>query len=291
MEAGQPDQLRPASGTPLSRRGFLAASAAALVAACRTRHAITLGVQSYSFRDRSLDDAIAAMQLLGLRSCELWQSHVEPKGLPREELRKWRETVSLDHFHVVREKFTRAAIRLSAYNISFRDDFSDAEIERGFEMAVTLGAPVITSSSNVRTTARVAPIAERRKMLVGMHNHSRIDPNEFATAQSLVDALKAGPYIAVNLDIGHFTAANQDAVAFLQEHHDRIVTLHLKDRKRDQGENMPFGRGDTPIKAVLELLQSEGWPIPANIEYEYKGHNALDEVARSIEYCGNVLNL
>jgi sugar phosphate isomerase/epimerase len=291
MEAGQPDELRAASGTPLSRRGFIAASAAALLSACRARHAVTLGVQSYSFRDRSLDDAISAMQLLGLRSCELWQSHVEPRGLPREELRKWRETVPLDHFHVVRAKFARAAIRLSAYNISFRDDFSDAEIERGFEMAAALGAPLITSSSNVRTTARVAPVAERRKMLVGMHNHSRIDPNEFATAQSLVDALEAGPYIAVNLDIGHFTAANQDAVAFLQEHHDRIVTLHLKDRKRDQGENMPFGRGDTPIKAVLELLQSEGWPIPANIEYEYKGHNALDEVARCIEYCGNALNL
>jgi sugar phosphate isomerase/epimerase len=291
MEAGQPDELRAASGTALSRRGFIAASAAGLIAACRKRHAVTLGVQSYSFRDRSLDDAISAMQLLGLRSCELWQSHVEPRRLSREDLREWRETVAMDHFHLVRAKLSRAAIALSAYNISFRDDFSDAEIERGFEMAAALGAPLITSSSNVRTTARVAPIAERRKMLVGMHNHSRIDPNEFATAQSLVDALKAGPYIAVNLDIGHFTAANQDAVAFLQEHHDRIVTLHLKDRKRDQGENMPFGRGDTPIKAVLELLQSQGWPIPANIEYEYKGHNSLDEVARCIEYCGNALNL
>jgi sugar phosphate isomerase/epimerase len=291
MEAGQPDELRAAAGTALSRRGFIAASAAGLIVACRKRHAVTLGVQSYSFRDRSLDDAISAMQLLGLRSCELWQSHVEPSRLSREDLRKWRETVAMDHFHLVRAKLSRAAIALSAYNISFRDDFSDAEIERGFEMAAALGAPLITSSSNVRTTARVAPIAERRKMLVGMHNHSRIDANEFATAQSLVDALKAGPYIAVNLDIGHFTAANQDAVAFLQEHHDRIVTLHLKDRKRDQGENMPFGRGDTPIKAVLELLQAQGWPIPANIEYEYKGHNSLDEVARCIEYCGNALNL
>jgi sugar phosphate isomerase/epimerase len=291
METGQPDELRAPAGAPLSRRGFIGASAAVLLARCRTRYAVTLGVQSYSFRDRSLDDAIAAMQLLGLRSCELWQDHVEPKGLSRDAKRKWRETVAMDHFHLVREKLARAAIALSAYNISFRDDFSDTEIERGFEMAAALGAPLITSSSNVRTTARVAPIAERRKMLVGMHNHSRIDPNEFATAQSLVDALKAGPYIAVNLDIGHFTAANQDAVAFLQEHHDRIVTLHLKDRKRDQGENLPFGRGDTPIKAVLELLQSQGWPIPANIEYEYKGHNALDEVARCIEYCGKALNL
>jgi sugar phosphate isomerase/epimerase len=291
VEARQPAELRAAAGTPITRRGFIAASAAALMVSCRRWYGVTLGVQSYSFRDRSLDDAISAMQLLGLRSCELWQSHVEPKGLSREDLRKWRETVTLDHFHLVRDKLIRAAIELSAYNISFRDDFSDAEIERGFEMATALGAPLITSSSNVRTVTRVAPVAERRKMLVGMHNHSRIDANEFATAESLVKALNASPFIAVNLDIGHFTAANQDAVRFLQEHHDRIVTLHLKDRKLNQGDNVPFGRGDTPIKPVLLLLQQHGWRIPANIEYEYKGVNALDEVARCLEYCGNALNL
>ena len=291
METRQPAHLRPAAGTAISRRAFIAASGGALVASCRPRHAVTLGVQSYSFRDRSLDDAISAMQLLGLRSCELWSVHVEPRGLAREELRRWRETTPLDPFHVVREKLARAAIRLSAYNLSFRDDFSDAEIERGFEMASAIGAPLITSSSNVQTVSRVAPVAERRRMLVGMHNHSRIDANEFATADSLVAALDAGPFIAVNLDIGHFTAANQDAVAFLQQHHDRIVTLHLKDRKRDQGANVPFGQGDTPITEVLRLLQANGWAIPANIEYEYKGANALDEVARCLEYCGRALNL
>jgi sugar phosphate isomerase/epimerase len=229
------------------------------------------------------------MQKLGLYSCELWQSHIEPRGIPRDEMRRWRETIEIDMFHRVREKFEKASIALCAYNISFRDDFSDIEIERGFEMARALGAPAITSSSNVQTVARIAPVAARQKMLVGVHNHSRIDPNEFATAQSLVDALGQGPFMAVNLDIGHFTAANADAVAFLEQHHDRIVTLHLKDRKRDQGENVEFGAGDTPIVAVLKLLNEKGWPIPANIEYEYKGGDSVDEVGKCLEYCRRAL--
>ena len=229
------------------------------------------------------------MQQVGLRSCELWQSHVEPRDVPRDELRKWRETVGLDHFHRVRDQFAKASIALSAYNISFRDDFSDAEIERGFDMAAALGAPVITASSNVKTVARIAPVAARRKMPVGVHNHSRIDPNEFATAKSLTDALNASPYIAVNLDIGHFTAANEDAVAFLQQHHGRIVTLHLKDRRRNEGPNVPFGEGDSPITRVLTLLQQNGWPIPANIEYEYKGGDTVAEVRRCLDYCRKAL--
>ncbi len=290
METTKPTELHPAAGTPLSRREFMAASAVGLLALQR-RHPVTLGVQSYSFRDRPLEAAIAAMQAVGLRSCELWQDHVEPRGLSRDERRKWRETVGLDHFHRVRDQFGKASIALSAYNLSFRDDFSDAEIERGFEMAAALGAPVITSSSNIKTVARVAPVAARRKMLVGVHNHSRIDPNEFATAKSLTDALQSSPFIAVNLDIGHFTAANEDAVAFLQQHHARIVTLHLKDRKRDQGANVAFGEGDSPITKVLSLLQQNGWPIPANIEYEYKGGDTVQEVGRCLDYCRKALNL
>jgi sugar phosphate isomerase/epimerase len=297
METGKPASVHSAAGAPLrppishrlSRRSFLAASAAGFV--LQRRHPVTIGVQSYSFRDRPLADAIAAMQKLGLRSCELWQDHVEPRKIPREEKRKWRETVTLDHFHRVREQFQKADIALSAYNISFRDDFSNAEIERGFEMAKALGAPVITSSSNVETVSRVAPAAARAQMLVGMHNHSRIDPNEFATARSLTEALAASPFIAVNLDIGHFTAANEAAVLFLQQHHARIVTLHLKDRKRDQGANVPFGEGDTPITQVLQLLQAKGWPIPANIEYEYKGGDTVDEVGKCLAYCRKALNL
>ncbi len=286
MEAEQPADLHSTARSALSRRAFLTTlSAAALVASCRTRHRVTLGVQSYSFRDRTLDDAIAALQLLGLRSCELWSVHVEPRGLSRDDLRRWRETTPMDHFHVVREKLRRASIQLSAYNISFRDDFSDAEIERGFEMAASLGAPAITSSSNVKTVARVAPIAERRTMLVAMHNHSRIDPNEFATAESLTTAMSASPFIAVNLDIGHFTAANFNALEYLDAHHAEIVSLHIKDRKRDQGPNVPFGEGDTPITAVLQRLRDRKWDIPAQIEYEYKGADTNAEVRRCLEYC------
>ena len=46
---------------------------------------VQIGVQSYSFRDRGLDEAIQAMLDVGLSSCELYSGHVEPRGSgPRE---------------------------------------------------------------------------------------------------------------------------------------------------------------------------------------------------------------
>jgi len=299
MEAEGPAVVRAAAGQALTRRQFGGLAASGFVAGLSRQGIgeggqssnVTIGVQSYSFRDRTLDNAIAAMQQLGLRSCELWQEHAEPRGVPREAKRRWRETVSLDHFHRVRDQFAKASIALSAYNISIKDDFSDTEIERAFEMTAALGAPLITSSSNIATVARIAPVAERRKMLVGMHNHSRVDSNEFATAKSLADAMQKNRYIAANLDIGHFTATNEDAVAFLTQHHDRIVTLHLKDRKRDQGPNLEFGAGDSPVAEVLKLVSARRWPIPMNIEYEYQGGDPVDEVGKCLAYCRRVLNL
>jgi len=251
---------------------------------------VPLGAQSYSFRDRSLDGLIEGMRNVGLSNCELWQGHVEPRSVNRDEMRRWRETVSIDEFRRIKDKFDRGGITITAYNISFRDDFSDAEIERGFDMAKALGAHVITASASTAVVTRVAPVAARHKIPVAMHNHSRIAPNEFATPESFTTAMKAGPFIAVNLDIGHFTAANFDAVLFLTEHHDRILSLHIKDRKRNDGPNVPFGEGDTPIGPVLRLLRDRKWSIPANVEYEYKGGDTVEEVRRCLEYCRRQLD-
>jgi sugar phosphate isomerase/epimerase len=148
----------------------------------------------------------------------------------------------------------------------------------------------ITTSATVSVTPRIAAQAEKYKMVVGMHGHSNTkDPNEFAKPETFVEAMKLSPYIAVNLDIGHYWAAGYDPVPFIERHHARIVTLHIKDRKKNQGKNMPLGEGDTPIREVLQLLKREKYPIPANIEYEYEGGDTVAEVRKCYDYCRRAL--
>ena len=286
----------------LSRREFAGVAIGALSAASAGASpkinskvdGVLLGAQSYSFRDRQLDEAIAAYKEIGLGLCELYQGHVEPHGSgqgAREELRKWRLETPLAEFQKIRKKFDDAGIVLYAYNLSFNDSFTDEEIDRGFLMAKALGVKYITASSTLTAAKKVAPFADKHKVTVAMHGHSNItNPNEFAKPGSFAAAMEMSKWFAVNLDIGHFWAAGYDPLEYLQQHHDRIITLHIKDRKRPaNGDNLPFGEGETPIKPVLQALKKNKWKIPANIEYEYKGVDTVVEVKKCFQFMKDAL--
>jgi sugar phosphate isomerase/epimerase len=282
----------------LTRREFttLALSSLAwpeLLAQTPDTAGVRLGAQTYSFRQMERpqgsdmsDVLVQALSACGLRECELWSPQLEPVKAPRDVLRAWRIETPLDHFRAVRRKFDAAKIAIRAFNYSFNDSFTEPEIDRGFDIARALGAEFITASSTLSAAKRVAPFAERHKMVVAMHNHSNLkDPNEFATPESFAAALALSKYFKINLDIGHFTAANFDAVAYLREHHANITNLHVKDRRRDQGPNVEWGQGDTPMRQVLQLLKQNKWPIAAYLEYEYKGAGTpVEEVKKGLEY-------
>jgi sugar phosphate isomerase/epimerase len=252
---------------------------------------VLIGAQTYSFRDRPLEGAIDAMQKIGIGSCELFMGHVEPK-LSGAELKEWRLSTPMDYFADIRKKFDAAGIRVLAYTLNFHDSFSDEEIDRGFQMTKALGTDLITTSTTLTCAKRVAPFAEKYKVRVALHGHDKKeDSNEFATPESFAKGMEMSPYFYVNLDIGHFTAANYDAVDYIRQHHEKILCLHIKDRRKNHGQNMPFGEGETPIKAVFQLLKEAKWDIPADIEYEYgkPGLDTVVEVAKSFQYCKDAL--
>jgi sugar phosphate isomerase/epimerase len=295
-----------------TRREFMAIALAGLVlkrglAIDSIVGGVRLGGQSYSFREltrpvsagsgvpavnavEAVNTVIKAFVEVGLGDCELWAPQVEPQ-IARDELRAWRLKTPLDFFRDIKRRFDAAGVTIFAYNYSFSENFSDEEIDRGFEMARALGAEIITASTTLRAAARVVPFAAKHRMVVAMHGHSNTtDPNEFATPESFAAAMKMSPFFKVNLDIGHFTAANYDPVAYIRENHASITNIHLKDRRRNQGDNVPWGQGDVPIREVLQLLKKERWPIRAHVEYEYRGlRSPIEEVKTCVAYAKQAL--
>jgi sugar phosphate isomerase/epimerase len=283
---------------------------------------VRIGVITYSFRQGvAVGDLIPVMKKIGISYAELMSNHAEAlAGAPagpafgtaergrgqatpeqqaaqktaREELAKWRGSVSMDTFKGVRKQFDDAGIHLRILCYNLGPNVTDEEIDYSFRMAQALGASAISSSSTVTVAKRVAPFADQYKLLWGGHGHDAVnDPEQFATLESYAKILSFSRYIGVNLDIGHFTAAGYDPIAYIKEHHDRITNLHLKDRMRNAGNthgaNVRWGEGQTAIKEVLLLMKQEKYPFPADIEYEYQGTDPVIEVAKCLEYCRDIL--
>jgi len=216
----------------------------------------------------------------------------------RARQRSWRETVALDYFSAIRRQFATAGMNVFSFNPIVATDWSDAELDRTFQMARELGAKSVNVSTTFAMIKRMVPFAEKSGVMVAPHGHSTTwDPEEFSTRATFIKAFGLSKAVGANLDIGHYSAAGENPVAFIDEFHDRITNLHIKDRKRnspgareEDGATVPWGEGDTPIREVLLLLKKKKYSIPAFIEYEHAG--ALDpvgEVKRSFEYCKQVL--
>jgi sugar phosphate isomerase/epimerase len=228
------------------------------------------------------------------RRPQLTPEQIAERDAAREKLAKWRGTTSDATWKGVAKKFSDAGIELALLCYNMQDSMTDDDIEYGFTMAKGLGAKAITTSTTLTMAKRIAPIADRHKMLVGYHGHDATnDPNQTATLESYDTLMAYGKYNGVNLDIGHFTAAGYDAVDFIKKHHAKITNLHVKDRKKDHGPNVAeWGTGDTPIKDVLQLLKREKYPIPANLELEYPippESNIIAEAKKCLAYVKSCL--
>jgi sugar phosphate isomerase/epimerase len=223
----------------------------------------------------------------------------------RQAIRAFLESRPTKYFEAIRRRFDDAGIEIYTYN-PFLDPgratpqmpTTDAEIDGIFYAANALGVRAINASINRSFLKRVVPFAEKHQMIIAPHGHSNTsDPDEFSTRETFAEAFKLSKWVGANLDIGHYTAAGGDPVEFISAFHERITNLHIKDRKRNNsrtvqdGANMPWGHGDTPIGEVLRLIRDKRYGIPCMIEIEHIGTtSATGEVKAAYEYCKRELD-
>jgi sugar phosphate isomerase/epimerase len=277
----------------ISRRDLLLAGAGGALAAAPAP-GVELGVVSYSFRELPFDAALAAMKTLGMRAYELWDGNIALPGTTDNgkvirQAKEWRQKVPAAELAALQARLRKEGLKLVALTSIMQKEQTDAELERVFEIAAALGTRYVFSSCNVSMAGRLDAIAGKRGMKLAIHNHSRIGDDQVATPDDFARAMDGHPNICLNLDVGHFVAAGFDPLRCIEQHHGRILGLHLKDRKKDQGANVPFGEGDTPVREILQMMKRNRYRFPALIEYEYKGGDPVAEVRRSLDYCRNAL--
>lgn len=212
----------------------------------------------------------------------------------RDDLRQWRLSTPVSHFADIKKKFDDNGITVFAYCVNgMGDDFTSEEIDIMFGQAKALGANTISSSTTLSVAQKLVPVVEKHQFTVAFHNHDQVnDPNQFSTGESILKGLAMSRWYRSNLDIGHYVESNLDPVEFIRQNHEKITHLHIADGQKNHGIEVPFGTGDTPLKAVVNLLKDNHYNIVGMVELEYRnppGSNCAIEVRKCLDYLAQAM--
>ena len=212
----------------------------------------------------------------------------------------WRSNISMKEFKKVKKQFENTGINIFAYKpYCMSPNNTDDEIEYAMKATKALGAEFVTAElTTEENTSRISRFAEKHNVKVGYHAHLQ------ASDTAWVFALKNSKNNYINLDIGHYIAARKEntkenLLNFIMDNHSRICSMHLKDRQAIKPlnvgatDNQVWGKGDTPITEVLQLMRDKSYNFTASIELEYRipeGSNRVKEVKKCFEYCYKALN-
>jgi sugar phosphate isomerase/epimerase len=206
----------------------------------------------------------------------------------------WRASASMEKFEEIRKKFNDAGVSIYAFKPNAMGvNNSDAEVEYAMKAAKALGAKSVTIElpTDTAQTKRLGDLGAKYKMYIGYHAHLQ-------ATDSLWDvALEQSPYNSLNLDCGHYIAVGgkntkESLLALIEAKHDRITSMHIKDRTADGKQNLAWGKGDTPLKEILLLIKNKKYKFPATVELEYdipEGSDAVKEVAKCVEFAKGIL--
>lgn len=210
-----------------------------------------------------------------------------------KKVSEWRKTADMKKFEQFRKMYNDAGVDIYAFKPrdTFGKNNTDADIEWGMKTGKILGASHVTVEhpGDDAHTLRLGNLAKRHGIYIAYHGHEQQTPTLWDTA------LEQSEFNAMNLDLGHYVAAGNSApLAIVEAKHDRIKSMHLKDRqtpKHDKG-NLTWGTGDTPIAEALRLMRDNKYRFPGTIELEYDipaGSNAVAEVQKCLAYCEEAL--
>ena len=208
------------------------------------------------------------------------------------KLKAWRTSVSMDPFKKLRKMYNDAGVTIYAWK-QLNTNMSDEELDYIFDVAEALGCTHTTVElpTDPAQLKRLGDLAMKKKIYAGYHTHAQGSMTAFDQAFAISKGNMA------NVDFGHWVAGGNvggTPLQFLQKHHDRIVSFHLKDRTTPQhcALNLPWGTGETPIKDILQTVKKNQWKIPGSIELEYdipQGSDAVKEVRKCVDYCRSAL--
>lgn len=170
-------------------------------------------------------------------------------------------------------------IALTAIEQSTHDP---ALMETIMQAAVAAEIPIINTGPGGKTgdeatfrqtvdeLGALCKLAERYGLTLCVKAHVGASVYNTPTTLRLLEELSS-PALGIDMDPSHIHRAGEDTVAALRAVIDRVRHVHIRDCKgRDTGPGKPEmqvnGRGDIDLLGYMEVLHTEGYTGPVNLE-------------------------
>jgi inosose dehydratase len=273
---------------PFSRREFLRTSAAAaataalspglLTAADDAFGGFTLAVQSYTFRNFTLEQSLKKIADLGIKNGEFFRNHIPVDSTPEQ---------------------LKAILNLCKDNgvspIAFGvEPFSKNQDEnkKRFEFAKALGAKYLSADPTPDCFDLLDKLCEEYQIAIAIHPHgpSGKGRHHWWSAEVIMKAVKDHhPLIGTCLDTGHLIRMAQlgemlDPAQQVRVMGPRNFGMHLKDHNNEKKTDVVYGKdgGVLNVPEVLKALREVKFKGYIAIEYEAKPQDPSEDVAACI---------
>jgi sugar phosphate isomerase/epimerase len=241
-----------------------------------TAYRFSLGVVSYTFKDFSLEKALAMTNRVGLKHICLKSFHLPLESKPEE----------IAH---VAKQVKQAGLDLYGGGVIYMQ--SPAEVQQAFDYAKAAGMGVIVAAPLAELLPLVDEKVRAYDIRLAIHNHGPGD-KLFPTPESAYRKIeKLDPRVGLCMDIGHTVRAGVDPVRDAQRFADRLLDVHLKDvsAASPAGQTVEIGRGVIRIPQFLRALIETGYSGKLGFEFEKDSKDPLPGLAESVGYTNGVL--
>lgn len=234
---------------------------------------LTIGVQSYTYRNFSAVDAVKQAASVGLTAIEMWPNHINYGSSERE-------------VEAFEDALDEHEIWMCGYGVcSLEQLVKDEELDATFEFAAEMGAYYVSINcgrDNHEVAEQAISVAMKYDLKLGIHNHG--PGASFETAEQVLAFCEGkDPLLGACVDTGHFMRSDQMPEHVIKVLGKRINSMHLKDFVSVEEEVIP-GTGRLDFAKALELLQSVAdYEGPYVIEYEADPANPSPALKQTLE--------
>jgi sugar phosphate isomerase/epimerase len=237
-----------------------------------------LGVASYSLRELSRTDAIAAIRALRTPYVSIKSFHLPYESTPEE-------------LAAGRHEFESAGLTIVGGGVITLQQDDDTDIRAYFEYARAAGMPLMVIAPTPATLPRIERFVREYDIRVAIHNHGPEDPHFPGPADALPIIRDMDPRVGLCVDLGHTTRTGVDIVEALAMAGDRVLDVHAKDltNLHDRDSQCIVGEGAMPMPMIFRQLVEMGYAGYVNLEYEIDPEDPLPGMQRSFAYMRGVL--